>query len=124
VCKSPKYVCMSDSCFYVCGFLNVPIYTWNILRLLCEPNEVGHFFCDASPLLALSYSETYISEMVIKWLLFSVGGFSAVFCILVILIFYLFIIITIMKTIHLQDARWSFLPVISTSVQSLYFVGQ
>jgi olfactory receptor len=79
---------------YVCGFLNASIHTGNIFILsFCKTNVIDHFFCDAPPLLALSCSDTSISEMVI----FSVVGFNALFAILIILISYLFIFITILR---------------------------
>ncbi|XP_014683281.2 olfactory receptor 5B12 [Equus asinus] len=79
---------------YFCGFLNASIHTGNIFRLsFCRSNVVDHFFCDAPPLLTLSCSDSYISEMVI----FFVVGFNALFSILVISITYLFIFITILR---------------------------
>ncbi|EFB16809.1 hypothetical protein PANDA_018185, partial [Ailuropoda melanoleuca] len=79
---------------YVCGFLNASIHTGNIFRLsFCRANVVDHFFCDAPPLLALSCSDNYISEMVI----FLVVGFNVLFSVLVILISYLLIFITILR---------------------------
>uniref|UniRef100_A0A2K5XKY6 Olfactory receptor n=2 Tax=Mandrillus leucophaeus TaxID=9568 RepID=A0A2K5XKY6_MANLE len=79
---------------YVCGFLNAPIHTGNTFRLsFCRSNVVEHFFCDALPLLAVSCSDNYISEMVI----FFVVGFNDFFSILVILISYLLTFITILK---------------------------
>ena len=79
---------------YVCGFLNSSIHTGNIFRLsFCKFNVIDHFFCDAPPLLALSCSDTYISETVI----FFVVGFNALFSIVVITISYLLIFITILR---------------------------
>ncbi|ELW46833.1 olfactory receptor 5B12 [Tupaia chinensis] len=79
---------------YVCGLLNASIHTGNTFRLsFCRSNIVKHFFCDAPPLLSLSCSNSYISEMVI----FFVVGFNVFFSILVILISYLFILITILR---------------------------
>ncbi|KAB1272791.1 Olfactory receptor 5B12 [Camelus dromedarius] len=79
---------------YICGFLNASIHTRNIFRLsFCRSNVVDHFFCDAPPLLALSCSDSYVSEMVI----FFVVGSNALFSVLVILISYLFIFITILR---------------------------
>ncbi|XP_004585549.2 olfactory receptor 5B12-like [Ochotona princeps] len=86
---------------YVCGFLNASIHTGNIFRLcFCQSNVVDHFFCDAPPLLALSCSDSHISEMVI----FFVVGFNALFAILIILISYLFIFITILR-MHSSEGR-------------------
>ncbi|XP_010631423.1 olfactory receptor 5B12 [Fukomys damarensis] len=88
-----KCVCLATAC-YVCGFLNSAIHTGNIFRLsFCGSNVVDHFFCDAPPLLALSCSDSYVTEMVI----FLVVGFNALFAVLVILVSYLFIFITILK---------------------------
>uniref|UniRef100_A0A8C3W371 Olfactory receptor n=1 Tax=Catagonus wagneri TaxID=51154 RepID=A0A8C3W371_9CETA len=79
---------------YVCGFLNASIHTRNIFRLsFCRSNVVDHFFCDAPPLLALSCSDTYVSEMVI----FFVVGFNVLFSVLVILVSYLLIFVNILK---------------------------
>ncbi|XP_031245687.1 olfactory receptor 5B12-like isoform X1 [Mastomys coucha] len=79
---------------YVCGFLNSSIHTGNIFKLsFCKFNVIDHFFCDAPPLLAISCSNTAISEMVI----FFVVGFNALFAIVVITISYLFIFITILR---------------------------
>ncbi|XP_021486181.2 olfactory receptor 5B12-like [Meriones unguiculatus] len=79
---------------YVCGFLNSSIHTGNIFSLsFCKASVVDHFFCDAPPLLALSCSDTSVSEMVI----FFVVGFNALFSIVVIMISYLFIFITILR---------------------------
>ncbi|XP_038194816.1 olfactory receptor 5B12-like [Arvicola amphibius] len=102
VCKPLHYttimttnICVSLTVSsYVYGFLNSSIHTGNIFRLsFCESNVIDHFFCDAPPLLALSCSDTSVTEMVI----FFVVGFNVLFCIVVILISYLFIFITILR---------------------------
>nr|XP_012806405.2 olfactory receptor 5B12-like isoform X1 [Jaculus jaculus] len=79
---------------YVCGFLNASIHTGNIFRLsFCKSNVVDHFFCDAPPLLALSCSDTSVTEIVI----FSVVGFNVLFSIVVISVSYLLIFFTILR---------------------------
>ncbi|XP_041517429.1 olfactory receptor 5B12-like [Microtus oregoni] len=102
VCKPLHYttIMTTNTCTcliissYVCGFLNSSIHTGNIFRLsFCKSNVIDHFFCDAPPLLALSCSDTTVSEMVI----FFVVGFNALFSIGVISISYLFIFITILR---------------------------
>ncbi|EDM12936.1 rCG48163 [Rattus norvegicus] len=86
---------------YVCGFLNSSVHTGNIFRLsFCKFNVIDHFFCDAPPLLALSCSDTSLSETVI----FFVVGFNALFSIVVIVISYLFIFITILR-MHSSEGR-------------------
>ncbi|XP_052045134.1 olfactory receptor 5B12-like [Apodemus sylvaticus] len=86
---------------YVCGFLNSSIHTGNIFRLsFCKSNVIDHFFCDAPPLLALSCSDTSVSEMVILF----VVGFNDLFSVVVIMISYLFIFITILR-MHSSEGR-------------------
>ncbi|EDM12934.1 rCG47768 [Rattus norvegicus] len=86
---------------YVCGFLNSSIHTGNIFRLsFCKSDVIDHFFCDAPPLLALSCSDTSVSEMVILF----VVGFNDLFSIVVIMVSYLFIFITILR-MHSSEGR-------------------
>ncbi|XP_075404197.1 olfactory receptor 5B12-like [Tenrec ecaudatus] len=79
---------------YVWGFLNASIHTRNIFRLsFCRSNVIDHFFCDAPPLLAVSCSDRYITELVI----FLLVGFNSFFSITVILTSYLLIFTTILR---------------------------
>nr|XP_008950061.4 LOW QUALITY PROTEIN: olfactory receptor 5B12 [Pan paniscus] len=108
---------------YVYGFLNASIHTGNTFRLsFCRSNVVEHFFCDAPPLLALSCSDNYISEMVI---FFFVVGFNDLFSILVILISYLFIFITILKLRSSEGRQKAFSTCAShlTAVSIFYGTG-
>nr|XP_017499723.2 olfactory receptor 6Q1 [Manis javanica] len=58
-----------DTCIYLAGacwlvgFLTpvLPIYLMSQL-MFCGPNAIDHFFCDASPLLALSCSDVTLKE--------------------------------------------------------------
>lgn len=106
---------------YVCGFLNASIHTGNSFRLSCRSNVVEHFFCDVPPLLAVSCSDNYISEMVI----FFVVGFNDFFSILVILISYLFIFITILKMRSSEGHQKAFSSCAShlTAVSIFYGTG-
>ncbi|XP_003801405.1 olfactory receptor 5B12 [Otolemur garnettii] len=107
---------------YVCGFLNASIHTGNTFRLsFCKSNVVDHFFCDAPPLLALSCSDNYISEMVI----FFVVGFNVFFSILVIVTSYLFIFITILKMQSSEGRQKAFSTCAShlTAVSIFYGTG-
>uniref|UniRef100_A0A8D1T959 Olfactory receptor n=1 Tax=Sus scrofa TaxID=9823 RepID=A0A8D1T959_PIG len=50
---------------YVGGSLNAWIFTGCVLGLtFCGPNKVNHFFCDYAPLLKLSCSHDFTSEIV------------------------------------------------------------
>ena len=51
---------------YVFGFLEASMHTWNAFSLsFCRSNVIDHFFCDASPVLALSCSDSNRSETVL-----------------------------------------------------------
>ena len=79
---------------YVFGFLEASMHTWNAFSLsFCRSNVIDHFFCDATPLLALSCSDSNRSEMVF----FILAGFNIVFTIMAILISYLFIFVTVLR---------------------------
>ncbi|XP_057583095.1 olfactory receptor 5B12-like [Hippopotamus amphibius kiboko] len=107
-------------CF--CGFLNASIHTGNIFRLsFCRSNVVHHFFCDAPPLLALSCSDNYISEMVIVF----VVGFNDLFSVLVILVSYLFIFVTILRMRSSEGRQKAFSTCAShlTAVSIFYGTG-
>ncbi|XP_020831829.1 olfactory receptor 5B12-like [Phascolarctos cinereus] len=86
---------------YICGFLNSSIVTGNTFSLsFCRANVVRHFFCDVPPLLSITCSDIYSTEIVI----FISGIFTVFFPLLVILTSYLFIFIAIL-TIHSAEGR-------------------
>ncbi|XP_074083763.1 olfactory receptor 5B12-like isoform X2 [Macrotis lagotis] len=79
---------------YFCGFLNASIHTGDTFSLhFCNSNVVPHFFCDIPPLLALSCSDTHISELVV----FFVVGFNVFLAIFIILTSYIVIFIAILR---------------------------
>ncbi|XP_075404210.1 olfactory receptor 5B12-like [Tenrec ecaudatus] len=79
---------------YALGFLDASIHTGNIFRLsFCRSNVIDHFFCDAPPLLAISCSDRYITELVISL----VVAFNSFFSVMIILTSYVFIFITILR---------------------------
>ncbi|EHB12620.1 Olfactory receptor 5B2 [Heterocephalus glaber] len=79
---------------YVCGFLNAVFHTGDIVSLsFGNSNVVHHFFCDVPAVMALSCSDTHLSEMILVFM----SSFNVFFALLVILISYLFIFITILK---------------------------
>ncbi|KYO40737.1 olfactory receptor 6Q1 [Alligator mississippiensis] len=50
---------------WLAGFLSPALPIYLMARLtFCGPNTIDHFFCDASPLLALSCSDSSFKEMV------------------------------------------------------------
>ncbi|XP_040115363.1 olfactory receptor 5B12-like [Oryx dammah] len=79
---------------YVLSFLEASVHTWNIFSLsFCRSRAIDHFFCDATPLLALSCSDSNRSETVF----FILAGFNITSSVLIILISYLFIFVTILR---------------------------
>ncbi|XP_060118493.1 olfactory receptor 5AR1-like isoform X2 [Heteronotia binoei] len=51
---------------YVVGLVNAMAETASIFQLsFCGPNIINHFFCDIPPMVRLSCSSTYISEVII-----------------------------------------------------------
>ncbi|KFO21729.1 olfactory receptor 1019 [Fukomys damarensis] len=79
---------------YLAGVVSLVAHTSLTFSLnYCGSNIINHFFCEIPPLLALSCSDTYISEM----LLFSLCGFIEFSTILIIFISYAFILIAIIR---------------------------
>lgn len=84
---------MAVSC-YVWGFVESAIHTgFTFCLSFCHSNVVHHFFCDIPPVLALSFSDIYINEIV----LFILAAFNVCFALIVILTSYLFIFIAILR---------------------------
>ncbi|XP_073071760.1 olfactory receptor 5D18 [Manis javanica] len=88
----------------LCAVLVVGSYAWGVacsLILTCSAiklsfwgfNTINHFFCEFSSLLSLSRSDTYINQL----LLFIFATFNEVSTLLIILMSYVFIIVTILK---------------------------
>ncbi|XP_044539773.1 olfactory receptor 5A1-like [Gracilinanus agilis] len=79
---------------YVGGFLSSLIQTSSIFKLyFCGPNLINHFFCDLPPVLALSCSDTFLSQMVNFLVVVAVGGTSF----LILLISYGYIVAAVLK---------------------------
>ncbi|XP_025735216.2 olfactory receptor 5AR1 [Callorhinus ursinus] len=80
---------------YLAGLVSLVALTSLTFSLsYCGSNIINHFFCEITPLLALSCSDTYISEI----MLFSMCGFIEFSTILIIFISYAFILIRIIRT--------------------------
>ncbi|KAL4696978.1 hypothetical protein H8959_002676 [Pygathrix nigripes] len=87
---------------YIGGFLNTSSSTFSFLSLFfCGPNQVNHFFfCDFTPLLELSCSDTSIPAVIPS---FSTGSIAVV-AVCVIALSYIYILITILK-MHFTEGR-------------------
>ncbi|XP_006147490.1 olfactory receptor 5A1 [Tupaia chinensis] len=87
---------------YVGGFLSSLIQASSIFRLhFCGPNVINHFFCDLPPVLALSCSDTFLSQVVNFLVVVAVGGTSFLF----LLISYSYIVSAVLK-IRSLEGRW------------------
>ncbi|KAM9658394.1 LOW QUALITY PROTEIN: olfactory receptor 5A1-like [Trichechus inunguis] len=87
---------------YVGGFLSSLIQATSIFRLhFCGPNIINHFFCDLPPVLALSCSDTFLSQVVNFLVVVAVGGTSF----LILLISYSYLVSAVLK-IRSVEGRW------------------
>ncbi|XP_030047848.1 olfactory receptor 1361-like [Microcaecilia unicolor] len=98
-----KKVCLSMLvATWTISFLHALLHTLLMCRLsFCKSNEIQHFFCDLTPMIQLSCTDTSINELVI----FTEGSLLAVLPFLIILISYIRIIIAILK-IKSTGGRW------------------
>ncbi|XP_053901026.1 olfactory receptor 1052-like [Malaclemys terrapin pileata] len=113
VCKPLLYtVTMSDgvctgllACSYASGFLNSLIQTLCTFSLpFCGANQVDHFFCDITPLVKLSCTETRSNETIILASACVIGVSSF----LTTMISYLYIFMAILRIPSLQGRRKTF----------------
>ena len=79
---------------YFSGGVTSLVHVGLTFRLpFCGSNIINHFFCDISPLLALSYTYTYINEL----LLFALCGFIQTSAFVVIFILYFCVLLTVLS---------------------------
>uniref|UniRef100_A0A4W2D2R9 Olfactory receptor n=1 Tax=Bos indicus x Bos taurus TaxID=30522 RepID=A0A4W2D2R9_BOBOX len=120
---TPRVVCAwMVVAAYVLGFLVASVHTWNAFSLsFCRSNVIDHFFCDATPVLALSCSDNNRSEIVF----FVLVSFNIAFTLLIILISYLFIFVTILGVRSSEGHQKAFSTCAShlTSVSIFYGTG-
>ncbi|XP_045343069.1 olfactory receptor 5D18 [Leopardus geoffroyi] len=99
----------------LCAMLVVGSYAWGVacsLILTCSAvrlsfqgfNTINHFFCEFSALLSLSCSDIYVNQL----LLFIFATFNEVSTLLIILMSYVFIIVTILKMRSASGRRKAF----------------
>ncbi|XP_030047850.1 olfactory receptor 1G1-like [Microcaecilia unicolor] len=98
-----KKVCLSMSvASWIISFLHSLLHTLLVYRLsFCKSHEIQHYFCDVTPLLQLSCTDTSINELVV----FAEGSVLTLFTVFIILISYIRIITTIQK-IKSTGGRW------------------
>ncbi|XP_062974448.1 olfactory receptor 6Q1-like [Elgaria multicarinata webbii] len=110
---------------WLAGFLTpvLPVYFMSQLTF-CGPNEIDHFFCDASPLLVLSCTDVSLKE-VVDFLISLVVLLASSF---VIIVSYVRIISTVLKIDSLVGRHRAFstctahLTVVSVFYGTLFFM--
>nr|XP_033793493.1 olfactory receptor 1G1-like [Geotrypetes seraphini] len=86
-------VCLLGVC-WLNGTLQSLLYTILTCRLsFCSSNKVHHFFCDVTPLLKLSCTDTFLNELII----FTDGSLIDMVSFLFIIVSYIRIISTLLK---------------------------
>ncbi|EHA98788.1 Olfactory receptor 5A1 [Heterocephalus glaber] len=87
---------------YVGGFLSSLVQASSLFSLnFCGPNVINHFFCDLPPILALSCSDTFLSQVMNCLVVSAVGGTSC----LILLISYSHIVSAVLKICSVEG-RW------------------
>ncbi|NWJ03550.1 O1019 protein, partial [Crypturellus undulatus] len=90
---------------WIAGFFNSLLHTSFIFTLFfCDSNKVDQYYCDIPPVLALSCSPTYTSELVIL----TVAGVLGSGAFLVTLISYVYILLTILCTNSAESRHKAF----------------
>ncbi|XP_075462929.1 olfactory receptor 6Q1-like [Ascaphus truei] len=102
ICIPLRYtIIMQDNCVFcllafswLSGFFTSILLIWFMTQLdFCGPNQVDHYFCDASPLLRLACGDIKVKELVD----FIVSVIVLMCSLLVIFVSYFRITVTIMK---------------------------
>nr|XP_025042452.1 olfactory receptor 5I1-like [Pelodiscus sinensis] len=90
---------------YIGGTLSALVHTCFAFRLsFCGPNVINHFFCDLPLLLKLSCSDTSLNEL----LLYTYGSSVEIISAIIILISYLFIVISVLRMRSAEARRKTF----------------
>ncbi|NWW97864.1 O1052 protein, partial [Caloenas nicobarica] len=91
----PRKVCVQlVAGSYVGGILNSLIQTCFLLPLpFCGPNVINHFFCDTNPLLKLSCADDRLNEL----LLVAFNGTISMSALFVIVVSYVYILLSIVR---------------------------
>nr|XP_006133623.1 olfactory receptor 1019-like [Pelodiscus sinensis] len=90
---------------YALGLVDSMILTCCTFQLsFCSSNIINHFFCDIPPVLALSCSDTHISEMV----MFVSMCYIEVSSIVTVLLSYVYIVTTILRINSAEGRRKAF----------------
>ncbi|XP_037695134.1 olfactory receptor 8B3-like [Choloepus didactylus] len=105
---------------YFIAFSGAMAHTGCMLRLtFCDANTINHYFCDIPPMLQLSCTSTYVSELVV----FIVGGINIIVPSLTIFISYGFILCSILHINSTEGRSKAFSTCSSHIMAVLLFFG-
>ncbi|XP_012884638.1 PREDICTED: olfactory receptor 8H1-like [Dipodomys ordii] len=94
VIMSSRFCCALVTGTYMIGFVDCSFSVLSIARLpFCSSNVIHHFFCDVSPILALSCKNTFVAETVI----YICAGSTLLLSLITIFMSYVSILSTILK---------------------------
>ncbi|KAM4845596.1 olfactory receptor 8H1-like [Thomomys bottae] len=94
VIMSSRHCCALVTGTYLIGLMDCSLSVLSIARLpFCSSNVIHHFFCDVSPILALSCKDTYVAETVI----YICAGSTLLVSLITISVSYVSILSTILK---------------------------
>ncbi|XP_042329675.1 olfactory receptor 5F1-like, partial [Sceloporus undulatus] len=116
VLLSPKMCACLAAAAWILGLSNSGVHSGLMSSLsFCQDNVIHHFFCDVPPLFQLSCSDTKVNQIVT----FVVGGGVVMGPLLVILVSYVYIVLTILR-MRTKEGR---LKAFSTCASHLTVVG-
>ncbi|XP_021531983.2 olfactory receptor 5I1-like [Aotus nancymaae] len=104
VIMSKKVCCQLAIGAFLGGTISSVIHTMNTFHLSFCSKDINHFFCDISPLFSLSCTDTYIHDII----LVVSASFVEAICLLTVLLSYVFIIATILRTGSVEGRRKGF----------------
>ncbi|XP_006156333.1 olfactory receptor 8H1-like [Tupaia chinensis] len=94
ITMSAELCCALITGCYVIGFIDALVSVLCMVKLhFCDSNVIHHFFCDTTPILALSCTDTYNTEVMI----FIIAGSTLMVSLTAIFVSYVFILSTILK---------------------------
>ncbi|VFV24242.1 olfactory receptor 1002-like, partial [Lynx pardinus] len=104
---------------YTMGLISAITHTTFAFHLpYCGPNTINHFFCDLLPVLSLACADTQVNQV----LLFILAGTLGVLSGVIILVSYIYIVVTILRIRSAEGRRKAFSTCSShlTAVSILY----
>ncbi|XP_058544983.1 LOW QUALITY PROTEIN: olfactory receptor 5G25-like [Neofelis nebulosa] len=110
---------------YTLGLMSAMTHTTFAFRLpYCGPNTINHFFCDLRPVLSLACADTQVNQVLLSILAGALGVLSGV----IILVSYIYIVVTVLRIRSAEGRRKAFstcsshLTAVSILCGTLFFI--